>query len=164
MVNQLISITEAADLVNKSTQTIRRLIKAGAVKYRRKKTAQGFNYMIDKASLLDQFGLLPTQTEQAPQQDYDYPKTVQHVTETPVSSHQDTYHAPTPQNVPAQQVVKEVAKGPDYNEIMDKLLEQHQSDKEKLFQIITLFQKRVESLEQQLVQLSAPKKWWQFWR
>lgn len=63
MVNQLITITEAADLIDKSIQTIRRLIKGGKVKYRRKKTPQGFNYMIDKASLMEVFDMAPQQEQ-----------------------------------------------------------------------------------------------------
>ena len=52
MGNQLLSIAEAAVTIGKSTQTIRRMIKGKKIKFRRKRTPQGFTYYIDKTSLL----------------------------------------------------------------------------------------------------------------
>lgn len=55
MASQTISVSEAALLVKKSAQTIRRLIKGNMIKYRRKHTPQGFSYHIERQSLLDYF-------------------------------------------------------------------------------------------------------------
>lgn len=55
MTSQTISVNEAALLVKKSPQTIRRLIKGNTIKYRRKHTPQGFLYHIERQSLLDYF-------------------------------------------------------------------------------------------------------------
>ncbi|MFA5948478.1 MAG: hypothetical protein WC806_05975, partial [Candidatus Gracilibacteria bacterium] len=57
MLKKLISIQEASDISNKSIQTIRRAIKAKKIIYRRKKTPQGFNYLIDFDSLIDLYRL-----------------------------------------------------------------------------------------------------------
>lgn len=51
MTKENITIQDAAELSNKSVQTIRRAIKAGKIKYRRRKTPQGFNYLINKESV-----------------------------------------------------------------------------------------------------------------
>lgn len=55
MKSQFINLNEAATLINKSTQTLRRLIKSNKIKYRRKKTPQGFIYFIDISSLKELF-------------------------------------------------------------------------------------------------------------
>lgn len=52
MEKTLLTINEAADFLGKSTQTIRRLVKQRKIKYRRKRTPQGFNYFIEKNSLV----------------------------------------------------------------------------------------------------------------
>ena len=56
---QFISLNKAAGLVNKSTQTIRRLIKSNKIKFRRKRTPQGFIYFIDQKSLIEVFEFRP---------------------------------------------------------------------------------------------------------
>ncbi|MDP4008083.1 MAG: hypothetical protein Q8P68_02725 [Candidatus Peregrinibacteria bacterium] len=57
MVAQILTIQEASKLSQKSTQTIRRLIKTNKIKCKRKRTPQGFNYEINKDSLIKCFGL-----------------------------------------------------------------------------------------------------------
>lgn len=54
--NQFLSVSEAASLIKKSTQTIRRMIKNKKIKFRRKRTPQGFTYFIDKDNLLEIYG------------------------------------------------------------------------------------------------------------
>lgn len=56
MATQLITIQEAAKLSQKSTQTIRRLIKMNKLKCKRKRTPQGFNYEVQKDSLMKYLG------------------------------------------------------------------------------------------------------------
>ncbi|MBI5754926.1 helix-turn-helix domain-containing protein [Candidatus Peregrinibacteria bacterium] len=57
MDNSLLTINEASLLINKSPQTIRRLIRNKQIKFRRKRTPQGFNYFIEKKALLVFFDL-----------------------------------------------------------------------------------------------------------
>lgn len=57
MARKLISIQEAADLSQKSSQTIRRLIKNSKIKSKKQRTPQGFNYQVDKESLAKYFGI-----------------------------------------------------------------------------------------------------------
>jgi len=191
MVNQLITIFEAANLTNKSVQTIRRLIKTGKVKFKRKRTAQGFNYMVDKASLLQCFGMInqqapveePTVPESTPvNKPLDYPETP--TTQAPQNSGPEIYilesteseavslteieteptpmPEPKPQEQPSSSTTQQDVA---YTVIIDKLLDQHRADKDKLYQLVELFQKRVIDLEEQVKLLQAPKKkWWQVWK
>ena len=202
MTNQLLTIADASNLVNKSAQTIRRLIKNGKVKYRRKSTAQGFNYMIDKASLLDECGLT-SQVDQAtaeePQQQAEKPPIQQESRQQQPIQDQSTYkvgtepeiyvlgdqeeenHDPSPvmeSYVEQAEDSQQQAQKPDPtshptsqptnqmdSQIVSKLLDQHREDKEKLYQLLEIFQNRVVSLEEQVKQLQAPpkKKWWRLW-
>ena len=66
MGNHLLSISEAAELIGKSTQTIRRMVRGKKIKFRRKKTPQGFTYHIDKESLLAMGGIEPTEGLEKP--------------------------------------------------------------------------------------------------
>lgn len=54
---QYITIKEAADLSGKSVQTIRRMIKSKKLKYRKDRTPQGFNYLIDLDSLSNKYSI-----------------------------------------------------------------------------------------------------------
>ncbi|MBU1018884.1 MAG: helix-turn-helix domain-containing protein [Patescibacteria group bacterium] len=170
MANQLLTIAEAASVAKKSQQTIRRLIKNDNVKSRRKRTPQGFNYMVDKASLLEYLGVIETQpkpkkNEPAPVPEYD---------------DEPEIYVLDPQD---EDVIEEVFKvedeitetlettpeatsedSPQYTAIIEKLLDQHQSDKEKLYSLVEAFQNRVVTLEEQIKLLQAPKKpWWKVW-
>ena len=57
-----LSIKEAADLSGKSIQTIRRLIKSKKVKFKKDRTPQGFNYLIDEHSFCELYNLNRSQT------------------------------------------------------------------------------------------------------
>lgn len=57
MEKSLLTVNEASLLIGKSTQTIRRLIRNKLIKFRRKRTPQGFNYFIEKQSILMFFGM-----------------------------------------------------------------------------------------------------------
>lgn len=187
MANQLLSVQEAADLSSKSVQTIRRLIKGGKVKYRRKRTSQGFNYQIDKASLLEELAVTqpviePIVVEPEPIK-YEAPYREPQPSEVrtyKVESEPRIYilDSQTEENMTSQQVdttpvetpiqtqtepTNQTASGID-SAIVEKLLDQHREDKEKLYQLLEIFQNRVVSLEEQVKLLQAPKKkWWEFW-
>ena len=57
MEEMLISITDAAQMCGKSIQTLRRAIKSKKIKVRKKRTPQGFNYLVEKESVLSFYGL-----------------------------------------------------------------------------------------------------------
>jgi len=52
MAQTFLTIQEAAMISGKSIQTIRRAIKSKKIKARKSKTPQGYNYMVDRQSLV----------------------------------------------------------------------------------------------------------------
>lgn len=178
MVNQLITIFEAANLTNKSVQTIRRLIKNGKVKFKRRRTAQGFNYMVDKASLFQNFGIINQVPMEEPagippppfKEVFDYPENPTTQSAGPEiyileSSESESVSMNEPNPEPEKQTPTTDQQDVPYTLIIDKLLEQHRTDKERLYQLVELFQKRVLDLEERMKLLQAPKKkWWRIWK
>lgn len=53
--SQYVSLQDASLVSNKSPQTIRRMIKANKIRYRKYKTPQGFTYLVEKNSLMNFF-------------------------------------------------------------------------------------------------------------
>lgn len=146
---ELFTINEAATFSGKSIQTIRRMIKQKKVTVKRKKTPQGFNYLITKDSLLESINRAsqpPTQAE-------------------PIIQESSREHRPITDTFSAdlEQVFRrEIGQ---FNTTIQKLVEQNQKDKEGFFQLIKTFQDRVVVLEDQIKQLEAPESsWWQFWK
>ena len=140
---QLLTINDAATLTGKSIQTIRRMIKQKKVHVKRQKTPQGFNYLIIKESL-DEF-LDQTNT-------------------ATIRPHMDIQPTSREHRSITQQVddpyKKEVER---FSTTIQKLIEQHEKDKENLFQLLKNFQDRVGTLESQIKLLEAPTSWWKFW-
>lgn len=177
MVNQLVTIAEAAGLASKSAQTIRRLIKHDKIKCRRKRTPQGFNYMVDKASLLEYFGLIQPKPE-VKEEEYIEEEDFEPVPEEKTDTEPEIYVLDGDEEVREEvnKVEEHVLEstvdsqqstedGTQYTAIIEKLLDQHQSDKEKLYSLVEAFQQRVVTLEEQIKMLQAPKKkWWQFFK
>lgn len=142
---QLLTINDAAALVGKSIQTIRRMIKHKKIQVKRQKTPQGFNYLIIKESLT---GFLNQPTQPSIQQD--------------VSTQTDTReHRPIEERL-EHLFRTEVER---FNTTMQQLIDQHSNDKKNFFQLIKTFQDRVIELENQVKLLESPKtNWWQFWK
>ncbi len=61
---QYITIKDASELSGKSVQTIRRMIKSKKLKYRKDRTPQGFNYLIDFVSLQENSRISASALEQ----------------------------------------------------------------------------------------------------
>jgi len=153
-----LSINEAAELANKSVQTIRRMIKAKKVKYRRKKTPQGFNYLIDRKDLLEYCGIEDKEYEKAQKSYEKLEKDLQDKTKEVEQEKRDLV------------ISKELALFEDkidsFNSTIQKLVEQNQRDKENFFHLIKTFQDRVNLLENnvKVLETSQNKKWFSFWR
>ena len=62
--NEYITIQDASELSGKSVQTIRRAVKAGKLKAKKKRTPQGFNYSISKTSLSEFYGVVFNEVEE----------------------------------------------------------------------------------------------------
>jgi hypothetical protein len=163
-----ITIKAAARLSGKSIQTIRRMLKAKKVKFKKDKTPQGFNYLIDRDSLVEYFELEKGVTIEAPKEKpvakaqeaesavaeaiSNEQAQVQQSTEMMVSQERDH------QRIVQYEPVKE------FNDTIQKIVEQHGKEKENLFKLVESFQNKVISLENKLkAEQVGKKKWYQLW-
>jgi len=147
MAQTFLSIQEAAEVSSKSIQTIRRAIKSKKLKSRKKKTPQGYNYMIDKESLVKLYDVKSIFDEQSSEK----------------KEKQKGKISKTPRKLSKQYLTKDDLGM--FKDTVQKLIDQHEKDKENLFRLIKTFQDRVVVLENQVKLLAQPKKkWYEFWK
>lgn len=147
-----LSIKEAADLSGKSIQTIRRLIKAKKVKFKKDRTPQGFNYLIDEHSFCELYNLNRSQTA----------RTIEATPSEPVPVEATTQESAVV--VKNNNAVVEYDTVNEFNCTIQKIVDQHGKEKENLFKLIETFQNKVISLENKLkVETLSKKKWYKFW-
>lgn len=150
MDKKLITITESADLSGKSIQTIRRAIKAKKIRVQRKKTPQGFNYLIEKQSLVECYNLRITEKDQSndTQKSFDL--------ETSVTKKSKTN---------SDQVFITRDDFNNFTHVLDKMVNQHSEERQNFMRLVNTMQEKIFVLENQLNLLSAPqKKWYQVWK
>ena len=144
MLKKLISIQEASDISNKSIQTIRRAIKAKKLGYKRKRTPQGFNYLIDFDSLIDLYRLK-------------------------ISKANSTENlATTNENHPAKENAGMDVSNEDlksFTKLLEKMIAQHNDERQNMLRLVSTLQEKIFALENQLNLLQMPaKKWYQLWK
>lgn len=140
---QYISIKEAAKLSNKSIQTIRRAIKSNKIDYKKQRTPQGFNYLIDREKFCQEYNVSRAETTQRI---------------TPIKTEKVVELANKQMEGFQTQLT-------EFSETMKTLVEQHAKEKENLFKLIETFQNKVISLENKLklVEENINRRWWRFW-
>jgi len=147
MAQTFLTIQEAAELTQKSVQTIRRAIRSKKVKFRKKKTPQGYNYMIDKDNLISTYDL-------------------KKVNEEIIAEKNKKSNGKISRN--AKKIAKQYLTHDDlgiFKETVQNLIKQNEKDKENFFRLIKTFQDRVIVLENQVKLLAQPKKkWYQVWK
>lgn len=142
MLKDLISIQEAADLSKKSIQTIRRAIKSKKFKFRRDKTPQGFNYMIDKSSLCDFYQI--KMDASAVNESVKKLSGIESKSET-ISIDVDDFKA--------------------FAQTLKAMLAQHSEERQNFLRLVNTMQEKIFVLENQINLLKAPqKKWFHFWK
>lgn len=144
MAQTFLTIQEAAKLSGKSIQTIRRAVKSKKLNARKKKTPQGYNYMIDKDALVVAYNLVISEQKEEK-------KKKKKISETP------------------RKLAEKGATAEDmkmFKDTVQKLMDQNEKDKENFFRLIKTFQDRVVALENQVKLLQEPpkKKWYQVWK
>jgi len=141
-----ITIKDAAELSGKSVQTIRRLIKSKKVKFKRDKTPQGFNYLIDKNSFMEFYNITRGHTNL-------------NETAIPVET------AEIKDDTTAITLKQSFDAAVEFNETVRQMIKQHSTEKESLFKLIDSFQGKVIALENRLKIESekANKPWYRFW-
>jgi hypothetical protein len=143
MAETLYSIQEAAEVANKSIQTIRRALKSKKLTGKKQKTPQGFNYLISEDTLFTFYKI-----------DRSHGK------------------VKTPALAVAEQtsLVTEYASREEVLEnkkVLDRLVDENRKDKDTFMRFVKVFQERFTSLESQMKMLEEPgkkKKWFQFWK
>lgn len=149
MAQTFLNINEAAELTDKSVQTIRRAIKNKKIKARKKKTPQGYNYMIDKESLASVYKFIK--------------KSQNKNTNTKVKKPSKKKTAKASKEIQKQYLTQDDIG--TFENTIKKLISQHEKDKENLFRLIKGFQDRIVALENQVKLLDQPKKkWYQVWK
>ena len=151
MAKEFISIQDAAELSGKSVQTIRRAIKSKKLKVRKKKTPQGFNYIVKTSSVYEAFKIKqPKETtakaDKAPKKE----KTA------------------SQNSAVAKQNEKEISIEADdfktFVKTMENLLAQHNEERKSFLQLVNTMQEKIFVLENQLNLLKSPpkKRWFSF--
>lgn len=140
MTGTYITIQEASDLSGKSIQTIRRAVKSKKLEYRRKRTPQGFNYLISRESVIEVYKLR-------------IPKLERKAARLKKGNGHD---------------VQEFATVDDLRKIqgdIESMLEENEKAKESFMRFMKTFQEKFIVMENQLKLLEQPKekKWYQFW-
>ena len=146
MEKEFITIQEASEISGKSIQTIRRAIKSKKLKSRRQKTPQGFNYMINRSSLFDQYSIkVPGQTEDV--------------------------KVEVKEELPEKKIAKKDSmniSSDDFKafaETMENLMTRQSDERQNFLRLMNTLQERVFFLENQLNLLKAPeKRWYQVWK
>ncbi len=138
MTKEYLSIQEAAEISGKSAQTIRRAIKSKTLGHRRNKTPQGFNYLIERASLNELYRL----GEPEKKIEKETKSESQKKNENPISVEGEDFRA----------LVR----------ALEKMVQQHSDERQNFMRLVTTLQEKIYFLENQVNLLKAPaKKWYQ---
>ncbi len=145
MAETLLTIQEAAAITGKSLQTIRRAVKARKIESKRKKTPQGFNYMVTQASVAS-FYKVDMKAFNRDREQGSINSKEKGVSNDGVFA---TLHD-------LQALEREVA----------GMLDEYKNEKESFMRFMKAFQERFVVLENQLKLLEEPKKksWYKFWK
>lgn len=160
MANKFVSINEAAELADKSVQTIRRAIKAKKIQTRKVKTPQGFHYMVNRDSLVAVYNL----TIDEPKAEA---KTEKVEVKTEASEKKVVEKAEMKETAEvAEDGVHISAKDfRDFTKTLQTMVSQHSEERQNFMRLINTLQEKVFVMENQLNLLKAPKKrWYQLWK
>lgn len=143
MAETLLSLQEAAKISGKSLQTLRRALKSKKIRAQKKKTPQGFNYLIVQDSLINFYKL------QRSLFDREHGSVKEPVEKT-------------------QEVSQEFATMSEFKKLEDSIshiLDEHKKEKENFMRFMKAFQERFVVMENQLKLLDQPqRRWYQFWK
>jgi hypothetical protein len=145
MPETFLTIQESAEISGKSIQTIRRAIKANKVQCKRKKTPQGFNYMIGRESLVNYYKL----------ESRNFDREQGGIKN---SSRKSTGREVSPEFATSEDLKK-------MQKDVEEVLEGYKKEKETFMRFMKTFQERFIVMENQLKLLEEPKKkWYAFWK
>ena len=148
MTKELISIQDAAELSGKSIQTIRRAIKAKKLVFRRQRTPQGFNYMVNKSSLCELFRI-KIKDEQAE-----------------AKSSRKNKEMKFKSTIEGETMIIEVDDFKSFVKTVEGLIAKHSEERQNSMRLVSTMQEKIFILENQLNLLKGAeqKRWYQFWK
>lgn len=151
MIKELISIQDAAELSRKSIQTIRRAIKAKKLVFRRQRTPQGFNYMVNKSSLCELFRIKIKDEQDKNKSSNGRVKDK----ETKFKS-----------VVEGETMTIEVNDFKSFVKTVEGLIAKHSEERQNFMRLVSTMQEKIFILENQLNLLKGAeqKRWYQFWK
>jgi len=146
MAETLLTIQEVASITGKSIQTVRRAIKARKIISKRKKTPQGFNYLITQDSIISFYKLDKSIFQDRERGSLDRKRSFP--------------NSETTGNFATLHDLKNLQNG------MEELLNEYKKEKESFVRFIKAFQDRFVVMENQMKLLEEPdkKRWYQFWK
>jgi len=150
-----ISLQDAASLAGKSVQTIRRAIKAKKLLAKRKKTPQGFNYLIDKESLIETFKLEGKVMQEAVESTSENTELSSPVSDATIQA----IHTIEKQYCEVKDLFS------TFNKTMQTLVEHNNQERDNFYRLMKTFQDRVVMLEDNIRVMAEKgnKRWYKFW-
>lgn len=161
MIKELINIHEAAEISGKSVQTIRRALKTKRIKFRKKGTAQGFNYLISRSSLLEFYRIKNTFTG---------------LKEEVVSENQEKIPFEANEKK-TEKLIEETAEKAfegfsvsaddfrNFTKTLERMVTQHSEERQNFLRLVNTLQEKIFVLENQMNLLQSPKRrWYQLWK
>lgn len=157
MLKKFISIQDAADISNKSVQTIRRAIKSKKLKHRRHKTPQGFNYLVNYEALCEIYKIKPVPNVK---------EETTTTTETTTETTTDEIKITKPKKAEkGEGVYITVDDFKGLTTTLEKMVNQHSEERQNFIRLVDTLQEKIFVLENQLNLLQTPSKnWYQFWK
>lgn len=151
MSKEYISIQEASELSQKSIQTIRRAIKAKKLIIKRRKTPQGFNYLVSFPSLAGFYGLKIENEKKEEKAEQANPQEVKMEQHNPVQ---------------AESVMIKADDFRAFAHTMENLISQHHEERKSFLGLVNTLQEKIFVLENQinLLKVGSDKRWFQIWK
>ena len=155
MAETLLTIQEVSAITGKSLQTIRRAIRAKKVQATRKKTPQGFNYLITQKSVAAFY--------KVNLKGYNRERVPGSVTLEPSSDVKKNMQQKSLSTADAFATLNDLK---TLEHEVANLLEEYKKEKESFVRFMRSFQEKFVVLENQLKLLEEPKKksWFAFWK
>ena len=153
MSDKFVSIQDASEISKKSIQTIRRAIKAKKLKFRKKKTAQGFNYLVSHDSLVETYKLR-----------IETPVAEKVVKKAEVKTEVKS-EVKAEKKVETGEVAITTADFREFTKSLESMINQHADERQNFLRLVNTLQEKIFVLENQLNLLAEPKKkWYQMWK
>lgn len=161
MSNKYITIQEAAEISEKSVQTIRRALKSKKIDFKRSKTPQGFNYLISRLSLYN-FYKIPNEEV------FEVKSEQEKVTKEKTQKSEKISKADVSEvneNVESESLELPMREFKNFTRTLEKIMMQHSEERQSFLRLINTMQEKIFVLENQLNLLRSPKKkWYSFWK